>query len=109
MGNFSAITDLPKMYQHCKATEDKDMAPIDFLTDHLINIDGLFDKHESGDDQKPHSPIQLQHVSGQLNFVPQQLIISFSKPIIFESTFPIFSIRYYFSEFIPLVFRPPIV
>ena len=41
MGDFSALQDLPEMYQHCQATEDKDMTPLDFVTDHLINIDGL--------------------------------------------------------------------
>ena len=56
MGDFSMLNELPEMYSHCKATEDKDMTPLDFITDHLVNIDGLFDKHENGDKQKPHSP-----------------------------------------------------
>ncbi|MBK8586688.1 MAG: hypothetical protein IPN88_15185, partial [Bacteroidetes bacterium] len=56
------------MYQHCQATEDKDMTPLDFVTDHLINIDGLFDKHSNGDEQKPHSPIQNRHISQILAF-----------------------------------------
>ena len=67
-GDFSVIADLPKMYQHCKATEDKDMTPFDFIKDHLINIDGLFDKHEDGDDQKPHSPIQFHNQHSQTTF-----------------------------------------
>ena len=41
------------MYKHCKSTEDKDMTPLDFITDHLINIDGIFDKHDNEDEQKP--------------------------------------------------------
>ncbi|MEO8085734.1 MAG: hypothetical protein ABI763_02880, partial [Bacteroidota bacterium] len=40
-GDFSAVVDLPQMYRHCKSTENKDMTPFDFVTDHLINIDGL--------------------------------------------------------------------
>ena len=47
MGDFSMLNELPEMYSHCKATEDKDMTPLDFITDHLVNIDGLFDKHEN--------------------------------------------------------------
>ena len=54
MSDFSVIGNLTKMYDHCKATEDKDMTPLDFVTDHLINVDSLFDKHKNGDSQKPH-------------------------------------------------------
>ncbi len=60
-GDFSMLCDLPQMYRHCKETEDKDMTPIDFITDHLVNIDGLFDKHDNGDEQKPHTPFQNHH------------------------------------------------
>ena len=108
-GDFSAIADLPKMYQHCKATEDKDMTPLDFLTDHLINIDGLFDKHDNGDDQKPHSPIQFHHVHGQTTFVTHQYNVSFTKPLAFKSNLPNYTDRFYFSDYFPFVFRPPIV
>ncbi len=61
MGNFSVLTDLPEMYSHCKAQEDKDMTPFDFVTDHLLNFDGIFDKHDNGDEQKPHTPLQTQN------------------------------------------------
>lgn len=108
-GDFSAIAELPKMYEHCKATEDKDMTPLDFFTDHLINIDGLFDKHDNGDTQKPHSPVQFHRVHGHTNFVSQQLKVSFVKPIALKSNFPIYTDRYYFSDYSPFVFRPPIV
>lgn len=108
-GDFSAIADLPKMYQHCKATEDKDMRPLDFLTDHLINIDGLFDKHEKGDEQKPHSPIQFRHSLAQIVFVTQQFKISFSKPLALKRNFPSYTNRFYFSDYSSFVFRPPIV
>ena len=56
--NFSALQDIPEQYMHCKETEDKDLTVIDFITDHLINIDCIFDKHDNGDDQKPHKPFQ---------------------------------------------------
>lgn len=108
-GDFSVIADLPKMYQHCKATEDKDMTPFDFIKDHLMNIDGLFDKHEDGDDQKPHSPIQFHNQHTQTIFVIQQFKGSFTKPIAFKNNFPIYTECFYYSDYTPSVFRPPIV
>lgn len=61
--DFSYITELPEMYRHCKATEDIDMGPIDFLTDHLLNFDGAFDAHGNGDQQKPHQSNQAFRVN----------------------------------------------
>jgi hypothetical protein len=61
MADFSMLGELPDMYRNCKAMEDKDMTPFDFVTDHLINIDGLFDKHPNGDKQKPHQNSQSGH------------------------------------------------
>ena len=37
------------------------MGPMDFITDHLLNLDGMFDKHEHGDPQKPHNPSLVHH------------------------------------------------
>ena len=53
-GDFSIIKELPEMYHNCKQTEDQDMTFVDFITDHLVNIDGCFDNHDKGDQQKPH-------------------------------------------------------
>ncbi len=53
-GDFSILPKLPAMYENCKLTEDKVMGPVDFITDHLINIDGVFDSHGQGDEQRPH-------------------------------------------------------
>ena len=61
-GDFAVILELPAMYQHCKATEDKDMNIVDFVTDHLINIDCLFDAHDNNDAQKPHQPTHLHPI-----------------------------------------------
>ena len=57
LGNFSVLVDLPAMYRHCKMYEDKDLTPIDFITDHLICLDSLIDSHSNGDEQKPHQPL----------------------------------------------------
>jgi hypothetical protein len=54
--DFSFLSNLSQHYSHCLSTEDQDMDALEFITDHLINIDGIFDKHEGDDDQKPHKP-----------------------------------------------------
>lgn len=109
MGNFSELNDLPAMYQHCKATEDKDMTPLDFITDHLINIDCLFDKHENGDEQKPHTPIQFHHQQAQNYFLTQAFKVSESNISIIPVQLPIYKESNYYSNFHSCVFRPPIV
>lgn len=110
MGNFSSLQDLPEMYQHCKATEDKDMTPLDFLTDHLINIDGLFDKHNNGDDQKPHSPIQNQHISQLVAFQFSTVFNFKTENIFFLEQLYLYHIDNFIkSEYISKIFRPPIV
>lgn len=107
LGDFAAIEDIPEMYRHCKATEDKDLTPFDFIKDHLINIDGIFDKHDKGDEQKPHSPTQFHHTPAQIVFVIQQVRISFNKTLSNKTDFPIYRDGFYFSTFNPFVFHPP--
>ena len=79
MGNFSILPDLPEMYSHCKTHEDKDMTPFDFVTDHLLDFDGMFDKHDKGDEQKPHTPSQTQKHS-------QITLFQFISPFSFKMT-----------------------
>ena len=55
-GNFSVLREIPAMYAHCKATEDKDLTPLDFITDHLTCFDALTDTHPPGDEQRSHTP-----------------------------------------------------
>lgn len=111
MGDFSILPNLPKMYQHCKATEDSDMTPLDFVTDHLINVDGIFDNHDNGDNQKPHQPFHYQNLTLQL-FIPDfqeftiytsHLISSDKKSVIAASDSDLTS------NYISHTFRPPIV
>ena len=81
MGDFSAIGDLPKMYEHCKTTEDIDMTPLDFITDHLINFDGIFDKHLNDDDQKPHNAVDFKLGSYVITLIFQEF-----KSFVFKTT-----------------------
>lgn len=108
MGDFSTLMDLPEMYRHCKSTEDKDMTPMDFLTDHLFNLDCLFDSHDNGDEQKPHAPIQFHHQDVQNYFVYQWVRIELSNILIIHLDTPIYKENIYLSNYLSVVFRPPI-
>ena len=108
MGDFSYMRIIPDMYNHCKLTEDKDMNTLDFITDHLINIDSLFDQHAGGDEQKPHQPLQNQHRILLSNYFQPKAELSI-EPISFSKK------RYNFNldDTLPLdytsdIFRPPI-
>ena len=99
------------MYQNCKETEDKDMTPLDFVTDHLINIDSLFDKHDNGDEQKPHksNDYTLHHSTNQ--FFQEMKNIEFkSNKIVISNTvlIPDFKNTIYSHNPISSIFRPPI-
>ena len=109
MGDFSMLNDLPEMYDHCKATEDKDMTPLDFITDHLLNIDGLFDKHENGDKQKPHSPAQNHHQGLTMVSFINSKSVSIA-PVLTANAKPLIaSITFSSSDIITKLFRPPIL
>ncbi len=105
--DFSIIPNLPELYAHCKETEDKDMNLVDFITDHLMNIDGIFDAHDNGDEQKPHEPfdhqINYSFVFLVFNHIPK---LSQPKEIIQERV--IIPTKIYQFDFIGKIFRPPI-
>jgi hypothetical protein len=107
-GDFSAMTELSEMYHHCQATEDKDMNPLDFITDHLFNIDSVFDAHEGNDDQKPHHYTLHSHI---VSFISREIYLCL--PPIFQDLEdrPIFiyTSPYISTDYVCRVFRPPIV
>jgi len=107
--DFAALTDLPKMYRHCKSTEQTDMSPLDFITDHLLNIDGVFDKHENGDEQKPHSPFTYHHQLSQNIFIVQHCLTSISEPTTSNSELSTFTEQFYLFDYVSEILRPPIV
>ncbi len=106
--DFARLMDLPQMYDHCKSHEDADMTPLDFITDHLLNIDGIFDKHENGDDQKPHTPIACSHQSNINLFSSPIKDINFRDVIIISELKSVVIERYFVSDFFSEIFRPPI-
>jgi hypothetical protein len=107
LADFSMIPQLPKLYAHCKATEDKDMGLIDFVTDHLLNIDGMFDKHENGDEQKAHEPFD-HSVSQNFTFVINNSFIEISEPKETTQERVSFPDKIYHFDLVGNVFRPPI-
>ncbi len=68
MCDFSIVQDLPKMYQHCKETEDSNLTLIDFFTEHLIGFDEIFEEHENDKSEKPHQS-QINHISTNSVFI----------------------------------------
>lgn len=85
------------------------MTPIDFITDHLVNIDGLFDKHENGDEQKPHTPNQTQHHGpSQVSYITYySLSLTQFNPIEVKPSIP--SANFMPQGNIVKIFHPPIV
>lgn len=84
------------------------MTPIDFITDHLINIDGAFDSHDHGDEQKPHTPISSHHPSPiKTNYIP-----AYSIHIAMPRTLDLNPINYnnsvVISDYNGDILRPPI-
>ncbi len=108
LGNFSFGSDLPAMYRHCKANEDKDMTPLDFVTDHLLNLDGVFDKHANGDPQKPHTPPVLQHHPVQNMFTFQPYTGVSFKPLLVLKMRLVHSVTLYETGFYNKIFHPPL-
>lgn len=111
--DFSIIGNLPKIYEHCKTTEDKDMTPMDFITDHLINIDGIFDKHQNGDEQKPHKSLEYNIHHSTFVFIQEFKYFEFKNSKEFVSPDQIKISNYkntlYSYNAVFSIFRPPIV
>lgn len=107
-GDFSVLQDIPEMYRQCKETEDKDMGPFDFITDHLLNIDGIFDKHKNGDDQKPHKQKQIDHQVQPLTYFKTYFAFSLALAIPVSVNPGIIYYKFLPSDFIFNIFRPPI-
>lgn len=106
-GNFAALPALPDMYAHCKQHEDKDMNWMDFIKDHLVNIDCIFDPHEDGDDQKPHQPYDFSNQNSIQLFVFKtfESEVAHFSGIILTKVFHWVDFKR--QEFHPGIFKPP--
>ena len=113
MGDFAVLKSLPEMFQHCKATEDKDLTVFEFLFEHVSGIgqlvEGLEHVFEDEEGDKPHSPIHF-------HFEQQQIICAYytvKAPAIKHAQTAVLSnvldSRVYVSDYISIIFRPPII
>jgi len=105
--DFSLLSQLPALYWHCKTTEDADMNFIDFITDHLINIDGLFDKHLPGDEQKPHQPFQFHNIQHSNDFIATFILLNVEEPVFRFDDPRLTKTKSYHSSYIAYIFHPP--
>lgn len=109
-GNLAFLPSVHEMYMHCKATEDPDMNMVDFISDHLLNVDCVVDAHMDGDSQHPHKSLPLEHKT--FHFIsspwPQNGIYNIQTTDIQFSCFTALHPQY--SKGIPSdIFRPPIL
>lgn len=107
-GDFAALPDLPRMYAHCRETEDHDLTIADFIEEHLLMMDDLMGELPEPQD-KPHQPVQFHHIYAPVtiavrqNFnveVPSLALAKHQAPIIDDV---------YLSDYPASVFRPPIL
>lgn len=113
MGDFAMLKDLPEMFRHCKATEDRDLNVFEFLTEHVSPIGQLIEgaEHEAEEDgDKPHEPIQSINCGQITVFVISQFAFSITQ---FYHTnlkqHPIHNDTFFASDYISKIFHPPIV
>lgn len=109
-GDFSVLKDISCAYHHCKTTEHNDMTALDFITDHLLNFDIIFDDHDDGDDQKPHTPFHtyshivvtvFQECAPSIVRATTHHIVLTKISFDFKNQFP-------YQSHLSQVFRPPI-
>jgi hypothetical protein len=85
-GDFSVLSQLPAMYQHCQRTEDPAMNLADFITDHLLNLDEVFNESEEADEHElPHNPVPFHTTNATVFFcvhVPQIILLPADKPVV---------------------------
>ena len=114
LGNFSTLVRLPAMYDHCQATEDPDLDLADFVFEHLMNLDGIFEPHEQEEDgDKPHQIVDyyqsnsvtpLKEKIPVFEFKNRSVVFSFDKKPTSIYKNQLYSYHPGYS-----IFRPPIV
>lgn len=113
---WSHSFDLHKMYEQC-SYEDPDINPLDFVLEHLLNLEDVFEhiegeSSEFEDGELPHQPYQVtQSATTFFVAIPQQHI-EMALPFNEQSeaiTYPIKGTGFYCCDFNSGIFRPPIV
>ena len=106
-GDFSTLPDIPKMYAHCKATEDYDMDIPDFIAEHLFQINDLMGEVPDPND-KPHQPVQFHHLFSPITVAVRGFVVVARQDFALEKNDRIVIDEKYLSDFPASVFRPPI-
>lgn len=108
------VTSLRDMYHHCEL-EDPDLNPLDFVTEHLLNLPDVFEYFEDENEEeneRPHQP--FHHASSSFSIaVTEPRTIRFEcKPASFTQeptvTYPIFEQHCLPSGYLSQLLRPPI-
>jgi len=110
-GDFATLPDLPQMYADCKNLEDPDMDLPDFITEHLLEINGLagvFGQKADEPDEKPHQPVQFHHQFMQISFASRQMKIEMQQPVVVTQRLLPGTNDVYLTGYTVSVFRPPI-
>lgn len=114
MGDFSTLLHLPEMYSHCKETEDPDLNLVDFVAEHLMNLDMIFEAHETEeDDDKPHQIVSFEAVSHVTPLTQKTIFFEFKNntPLLPSVQIGLFDFKNQIYLYNPnfSIFRPPIV
>lgn len=113
MGDFAMLKDLPEMFRHCKATEDRDLNIFEFLTEHVSPIGQLIEsvEHEPEEDgDKRHEPIQSIHCGQTIVFIISQSAFTVTQFYRIDAKqHPIHNDTFFASDYVSKIFRPPIV
>ena len=100
--------DLPDIYGHCKALENLEITPLDFITDQLLDLDNIFDLNNCNDPQKPHQTPQVNHETCNDIFLVTEISLVFHKPMLPEQNISVRSTDFNPDGFIGNIFHPPI-
>lgn len=114
-GIWTHSFNLHKMYEQC-SHEDPDIDPLDFVVEHLLNLEDILDYIEGEDDgyeegEIPHQPYQHTQLSTH-SFValPKTVIgIAISSPALNLITHSTFKNDFYHYNFHADIFRPPAI
>lgn len=107
-GDFSTLPDMPKMYASCKL-EDPEMSLPDFISEHLLAIDGLIDDDGAEPGEKPHKPIQFNHQFAQIIITAKQFSLQIQEAPVAEPQLSVPANSICLAGYTASVFRPPIV
>lgn len=114
-GGFMQYHDLSEMYSQC-SMEDHDITPIDFVFEHLFNLESIVNilegEHEYQMDDQAHQPfLAAQSMPLVLSAPPCSFQFDVCNKAFLSTEkrlYPISNANTYLSRFYANIFRPPI-